>query len=233
MTGADGVRRAMGSGRGHPVFAAYYTWLSGSIEAGPIGVARRELVAGARGVVVDLGAGIGLNLPHLGPAVTAVHVVEPDPHMLRRMTPALPPTAVVHQVGAEAIPLPDSSVDAVLATLTLCTVADLDAVAGEIRRLLRPGGQLIVLEHVRSIVPRTAAWQRRMRGPWRWFGGGCNPDRDTAAALAGAGFDLGGLQRFTVPGMPLTGEWVRGVLVRPGVVRPEPGDGLSSESAAG
>lgn len=226
MTGTDGLGRS--KGRGHPVFAAYYAWLSGSIESGPVGAARRELVAGARGVVVDLGAGIGLNFPHLGPAVTAVHAVEPDPHMVRRLTPTLPANGVVHPVGAEAIPLPDASVDTVLATLTLCTVADLDAVAAEIHRVLRPGGRVLVLEHVRSTEPSTAAWQRRLRGPWRWFGGGCNPDRDTAAALAAAGFDIGGLERFTVRGMPLTGQWVRGVLVRQ-----DAAEGLGTDPLAG
>lgn len=204
-----------GQRRAHPVFAAYYARLSGSIEKGPIGEARRDLVTGAQGVVVDLGAGIGLNFPHLGPAVTQVHAVEPDPAMVRRLVPVLPANATVHQVGAEVIPLPDGSADTVLATLTLCTVDDLDAVAGEIRRVLRPGGRVLVLEHVRSSSPRTAAWQRRLRGPWRWFGAGCNPDRDTAAALAGAGFDAGALRRFSVPGMPLTGEWLRGSLSRP------------------
>lgn len=226
MTGSNGPGRS--KGRGHPVFAAYYARLSGSIESGPIGAARSELLAGARGVVVDLGAGIGVNFPHLGPAVTEVHAVEPDPHMVRRLTPTLPGNAVVHQVGAETIPLPDAGVDTVLATLTLCTVADLDAVAAEIHRVLRPGGQVLVLEHVRSTDPRTAAWQRRLRGPWRWFGGGCNPDRDTAAALAGAGFDTGALERFTVPGMPLTGQWIRGVLVRHDAV-----DGLRTDPLAG
>lgn len=77
-------------------------------------------------------------------------------------------------------------------------------------------------------MPRTAAWQRRLRGPWQWFGGGCNPDRDTTAALAGAGFDTGGLERFTVPGMPLTGEWVRGALVRQ-----DAADGLRTNPLAG
>ena len=226
MTGSRDEGRARVRGRGHPVFAAYYTRLSTSIEAGPIGAARRDLVAGASGVVVDLGAGIGLNFPHLGPTVTTLHAVEPDPHMVRRMTPALPRNAMVHQVGAEAIPLPRAGADTVLATLTLCTVADLDAVAAEIHRVLRPGGRLVVLEHVRSAVPRTAAWQRRLRRPWRWFGGGCNPDRDTAAALARAGFDVRSLETFSVPGMPLTGQWVRGVLVRqedlPARVRTDP-----------
>jgi SAM-dependent methyltransferase len=198
--------------RGHPVFAAVYGRMARSLESGPIGAARRALLADAHGVVVDLGAGIGLNLPHLPAAVTAVHLVEPDPYMVRRIRSNLPAHAVVHQVGAEHLPLPDGSVDTVLATLTLCTVDDLAGVATEIRRVLRPGGQVLVLEHVRSSERRIAGWQDRLHRPWRWFVGGCNPNRDTPAALAAAGFDVTGLTRFSVPGMPLTREWVTGRL---------------------
>jgi SAM-dependent methyltransferase len=220
----------------HPVFAALYPRMARGFEAGPIGAARRELLAGASGVVVDLGAGIGLNLPHLvaardegpggDPAVTSVHLVEPDPHMVRRLKPNLPadataqqvlvPQVTVHQVGAERLPFPDGSVDTVLATLTLCTVGDLPAAVEQIRRVLRPGGRLLVLEHVRSLDRRVAAWQDRLQRPWRWFGAGCNPNRDTGAALAAAGFDTSGLSRFTVPGATLTHEWITGSLTRPG-----------------
>ncbi|WP_198950550.1 class I SAM-dependent methyltransferase [Kineosporia sp. A_224] len=199
----------------HPVFAAFYPRMARGMEAGPIGSTRRALLAAARGVVVDLGAGVGLNLPHLGPDVSAVHAVEPDPHMVRRLTPNLPPGAVVHQVGAETLPLPDASVDTVLATLTLCTVQDPAAAVREIRRVLRPDGQVLVLEHVLATDPGLAAWQHRMRLPWRWFGAGCNPTRDTTAAFAAAGFDVAGLQRIDVPGLPMTREWVTGVLPAP------------------
>jgi SAM-dependent methyltransferase len=200
----------------HPVFAAVYARMARPAEAGPVGAARRALLASARGVVVDLGSGIGLNLAHLGPDVTQVHAVEPDPHMVRRLTPNLPPGAVVHRVGAETLPLPDASVDTVLATLTLCTVQDPAAAVAEIRRVLRPGGQVLVLEHVRSTDPGLAAWQRRLRPAWRWFGAGCDPARDTATTFAAAGFDTGGLRRFDVPGMLLTREWLTGRILRAG-----------------
>jgi ubiquinone/menaquinone biosynthesis C-methylase UbiE len=189
-----------------------YGRMAASIEAGPIGAARRELLADAYGVVVDLGAGIGLNLPHLPAAVTQVHLVEPDPHMIRRLEPNLPDHAVVHQVGAEALPLDDDSADTVLATLTLCTVGDPAAAVAEIRRVLRPGGQVLVLEHVRSLDPQLARWQDRLHRPWRWFGAGCNLNRDTAAAFTTTGFDTTGLTRLTTPGMPLTREWLTGRL---------------------
>jgi len=199
----------------HPVFAALYPRMARGMEAGPIGTTRRTLLAAARGVVVDLGSGVGLNMPHLGPEVTTVQAVEPDPHMVRRLTPNLPPGAVVHQVGAETLPLPDASVDTVLATLTLCTVQDLAAAVREIRRVLRPDGQVLVLEHVLSTDLGVAVWQHRMRLPWRWFGAGCNPTRDTAAAFASVGFDVAGLRRMDVPGPPITREWITGTLPAP------------------
>lgn len=201
--------------RGHPVFAAVYGRMMRSVEAGPLGDLRRDLVSGARGEVVDLGAGVGLNLRHLGAAVTRLHAVEPDPHMARRLRPVLPAHAVLHESVAEALPLPDASVDTVLATLTLCTVDDPLAATGEIARVLRPGGQVIVLEHVRAAEPRLAAWQQRLRRPWGWFSGGCHPARDTGAAFAAAGLDPAPLRRVTIPDGGLVREWLTGVLVRP------------------
>jgi ubiquinone/menaquinone biosynthesis C-methylase UbiE len=208
-------RKPDGARPGHPIFAALYRRMIAPVEAGPVGEARRSLVHQARGVVVDLGAGIGLNLPLLGADVTEVHLVEPDPHMIRRMDPDLPGHVRVHQAVAEHLPLPDGSVDTVLTTLTLCTVGDLPAAVAEIRRVLRPGGQVLVLEHVRSADARTARWQDRLQGPWQWFGAGCNPNRDTAAAFAAAGFDTAPLTRLDAPGTPLTREWVTGRLAGP------------------
>jgi SAM-dependent methyltransferase len=109
---------------GRPFFAALYAGMASSLEAGRIGAARRRLLMNATGVTLDLGAGIGLNLPHLPPDVTEVHLVEPDPHMIRRLRPEPSGRAVIHQAAAESLPLPNASVDTVLATLTLCTVAD-------------------------------------------------------------------------------------------------------------
>jgi ubiquinone/menaquinone biosynthesis C-methylase UbiE len=197
---------------GHPVFAAAYSWMAGAMEAGPVGTSRRELVTNAQGVVVDLGAGIGLNLPHLGEAVTKTHLIEPDPHMIRRLTSNLPDHVQVHQVGAEHLPLDDNSVDTVLATLTLCTVDDLPASLAEARRVLHPDGQLLLLEHVRSHNPLVARCQDYLHRPWRWFGAGCNCNRDIATALASAGFDTTKLTRFTVPGMGVVREWLTGRL---------------------
>lgn len=198
---------------GHPLFAALYGRFGGSLEAGRIGAARRELVAQASGVVLDLGAGTGANLPLLPDAVTTVHAVEPDPYMIRYLRRRLPENGVVHQTRGEDLPLEDGSVDTVLATLTLCTVQDVPQVLAEIRRVLRPDGRVLVLEHVLASRPRAARLQRLFKAPWRWAGAGCNPDRDTETALVEAGFDTGGLRRFGVRGAMLASEWITGVAV--------------------
>lgn len=196
----------------HPVFTRLYDRASSALEAGSIGSARRDLVARAAGVVVDVGAGIGLNLPHLGNKVTRVELVEPDPSMVRRLRPRLPAHAVVHEACAERLPLDDASADTVLVTLVLCTVDDVPAVTSEIRRVLRPGGQVLVLEHVRSLDLRRARRQDLLQRPWRTFAGGCRPNRDTVAALTDAGFDTTGLTRFTTPEVAVIREWVVGRL---------------------
>jgi ubiquinone/menaquinone biosynthesis C-methylase UbiE len=195
-----------------PIFAALYGVMSRQVEAGPIGPARSELVSQARGEVVDLGAGHGANLAHLGAGVTRVHLVEPNPYMVRRLRLVRPSNGVIHEVGAERLPLADGSVDTVLATLVLCTVENPVTVLTEARRVLRPEGRLLVLEHVRAEAPRSARWQDRLERPWGWFSGGCHPNRDTAAVLAGAGFDVSPLSRFLVPGQPIVRSWISGAL---------------------
>lgn len=198
----------------HPVFAALYSGVSSALEAGPVGAARRRLLADARGVVVDLGAGHGANLPLFGSSATAVHLVEPDPHMIRRMPRDLPLHVQVHRAMAEALPLEDESVDTVVATLTLCTVADPQAAVDEIGRVLRADGQVLILEHVRALDPRLARFQDWLGAPWSWVAAGCRPNRDTAGTLAAAGFSTDSLDRFHVPGMGLAREWLTGRIVR-------------------
>ncbi|HSK27859.1 MAG TPA: class I SAM-dependent methyltransferase [Jiangellales bacterium] len=198
----------------HRVFAWAYDKFSGPTERGPVGAARRRLVSKARGDVVDLGAGTGLNTPHLGSGVGALHLIEPDPHMLRRLRERVDDRTVLHHALAEDLPLPDASVDTVITTLTMCSVLDVDAAAREARRVLRPGGQLLVLEHVRSIDPRLAAWQDRLDALFVRTGGGCHHNRDTAAALAAAGFDTTPLERVVLAGLPTNREWLLGRLTR-------------------
>jgi ubiquinone/menaquinone biosynthesis C-methylase UbiE len=103
---------------------------------------------------------------------------------------------------AEALPTRDATVDAVVASLVLCTVADPDQALAETRRVLRPGGRLRFYEHVRATDPRLARRQDRLEGLWGWLVGGCHPNRDTVAAITAAGFRLLELDRFELAAMP-------------------------------
>lgn len=143
------------------------------------------------GVIVELGAGTGANLGYV-PAGSELVAVEPSLRMhdrLRRRCQAAGVPVTVLATGAEALPLPDESVDEVLCSLVLCTVPDIDAALGEVRRVLRPGGRFRFVEHVAapasSIRART---QRLIRRPWGHVFEGCDPGRHTPAALERAGF---------------------------------------------
>jgi ubiquinone/menaquinone biosynthesis C-methylase UbiE len=168
----------------HPIFARCYARVGHLMDA-EIGDHRRRLLAGLVGRVLEVGAGNGLNFPHYPATVTDVLAVEPEPY-LRRLALAAARQAPVDGT-AEALPAPDRAVDAVVASLVLCTVADPDQALAEVRRVLRPGGRLRFYEHVRAQDPQLARWQDRLERPWGWLVGGCHPNRDTVAAITAAG----------------------------------------------
>jgi len=165
---------------------------------------RRELLASADGRVLEIGAGTGLNLEHYPDDVEALVLSEPDPAMARRLERRVHrarPEATVIRAGAEALPVPDASFDAVVSTLVLCTVPDPAIAVAELRRVLRPGGRLLFIEHLRAGDPARARMQDRLSAPWRAFAAGCNCNRSTLEFLAGA-FDLGTPRRDAWRGMP-------------------------------
>jgi ubiquinone/menaquinone biosynthesis C-methylase UbiE len=202
----------------HPLFARCYARVGHLMEA-EVAEHRSKLLAGLTGRVIEVGAGNGLNFPHYPATVTEVLAVEPEPY-LRRLAlaaarQALVPIRVVDGT-AEALPAPDGAVDAVVASLVLCTVTDPDQALVEVRRVLRPGGTLRFYEHVRADDPRLARWQDRLRRPWGWLVGGCHPNRDTVAAIAAAGLRVIQLDRFDLPTMPpLARPHVLGAAERP------------------
>jgi SAM-dependent methyltransferase len=116
--------------------------------------------------------------------------------------------------GAEALPFADATFDTAVSTLTLCTVDDPERAARELRRVLVPGGRLLVIEHVAGSGP-TARWQRRIEPVWRHVARGCRLTRDTRATLAGAGFEVSGLADWTMPGGGVTGPAIIGVARAP------------------
>ncbi len=165
------------------LLAAGYDPVMASAERHGIADARRALLAGAEGRVLEIGAGTGLNVPHY-PAKVEVTYLEPDRHMARRLR-----ARGVDVVGApgEELPFPDASFETAVSTLVLCSVDDVPRVLGELRRVLVPGGRLLYLEHVRAPEgSRRAGWQDRLNRPWHAVSGGCNCNRDLGAALARA-----------------------------------------------
>jgi ubiquinone/menaquinone biosynthesis C-methylase UbiE len=166
---------------------------------------RRRALAGARGRVLEVGAGTGLNLALYPPTVQSLTLADPEAPVLarlRRRAQRLGRAPDVVQAPAEALPFPDHGFDTVVCTLVLCTVRDLPASLRELRRVLAPGGQLLFVEHVRASEPGLARWQDRLHEPWRRFAYGCHCNRDTAAALRAEGFEVSDVRHERWPRMP-------------------------------
>jgi ubiquinone/menaquinone biosynthesis C-methylase UbiE len=155
--------------------------------------ARKALLEQATGRVVEVGAGTGLNLPHYPREARELILVEPEPAMRRRLERRVRRSerrALVVDASAEQLPFADGSVDTVVSTLVLCTVEHPDRALAEIARVLRPGGQLLFIEHVRAESPALAWWQDRLMGPWRRFACGCRCNRATVELMRACGFDV-------------------------------------------
>lgn len=192
--------------RGHRLFAAVYDTLNRPLEARLFGQRRERLLAGLTGTVLDVGAGTGANLPHFRRADRVV-ATEPDSAMRIRLARKLPMATVPVEIGdapAEDLPYPDAAFDAVVCTLVLCTVTDPARALAEIRRVLAPGGALVVLEHVRGR-GQLATWQDRLTPLWSRLAVGCHPNRDTRAAIERAGFTFRHVEEFApLPAWVLT-----------------------------
>lgn len=159
---------------------------------------RRLLVPAASGRVLEIGIGSGLNLPFYGAAVSSVTGLEPSTKLLalaRRAGRALPFEMALFGGSAEAIPCEDRSFDTLLSSWTLCSIADLPAALQEMRRVLRPGGRLLFIEHGRAAERPVAAWQDRLNPVWRRISGGCNIDRPIDRLIEAAGFSFTALER--------------------------------------
>ncbi|MFD8207785.1 class I SAM-dependent methyltransferase [Streptomyces sp. NPDC059695] len=188
----------------HPWFARFYARFSASADArGGLAALRTELLAGLSGRVVEIGAGNGLNFAHYPAGVTGVLAVEPEAHLraLAEEAARRAPVPVTVVPGtAEALPEPDGSFDAAVASLVLCTVRDVPAALAELRRVLRPGGELRFFEHGAADTPGLARVQRGLdRTVWPLLFGGCHTSRAPLAAIGTAGFDLVAHRSFDVP----------------------------------
>jgi SAM-dependent methyltransferase len=167
-----------------------FLWLG---ERAGMAERRRRVLSSARGRVLELGAGTGLNLPHYPDRLERLVLAEPEEHMaarLERRRSELGRQAEVVSAPAEALPFEDGTFDTMVSTMVLCTVADPERALAEVRRVLAPGGTLLFIEHVRSDEERLARWQDRLRGPWESFADGCVCNRRTLELLRGQGFDV-------------------------------------------
>ena len=165
---------------------------------------RASVLAAAYGRTLEIGAGTGLNLEHYPEAVGELVLTEPVEAMsvgLARRAKKLGMPAHVISAPAEKLPFADNSFDTVVATMVFCTVEDPERSIAEVARVLKPGGQLLFIEHVRSDSPGLARWQDRLHGPWRVFGDGCNCNRPILDLLSGE-VSLERVERSTWRGMP-------------------------------
>ena len=184
------------------LYAAIYDRIASGSERAGLSEERRSLLAQAAGATIEIGAGTGLNLAHFPRAVTRLFLVEPDPDMRKRLRKRVGRRDDVEIVDAraEALPFADASFDTAVVTLALCSVADLDTALAEIARVLRPGGRLLFLEHVRDADPKIARKQDHPMFLYSWIG--CHPNRDTLTAISQAQFEVTTVRHGEVPKAP-------------------------------
>ena len=193
----------IGKARGHRWFAFYYEFLSRGMEARGMGERRSRLLEDLRGNILEVGAGNGLNLSHYR-QIDRLIALEPDPYMIQRLGPRAHQVAFPVEIvpaGAEALPFDAGIFDAVVTTLVLCSVANLATVLSEIHRVLKPGGQLRFIEHVRA-GGIGGQLQDLIAPVWSYFGAGCRPNRRTEEVIRGAGFEIGAVERFRMGLLP-------------------------------
>ena len=167
-------------------FALGYDFFFARAERSGLRELRRRALAEASGRTLEIGAGTGLNYDLYPPAVDELTLTEPfDPmaRQLRARVDAASRPAEIVAASAETLPFADASFDTAVVTLVLCTVPEPERALSEIARVLKPGGRLLFLEHVRAEDPGLARWQDRLNPAWRVFGHGCNCNRDTLATI--------------------------------------------------
>ena len=158
---------------------------------------RHATTDAARGRVLEIGVGSGLNLPIYGAAVDQVFGIDPSPELLarasKRAKAALIPVSLV-RVSAEELPFANAAFDTLVMTWTLCSIPNPNAALAEMRRVLKPGGRLLFVEHGLSPEPRIIRWQRRLTPCWKRIGGGCHLDRKMDDLIRAAGFHIPALE---------------------------------------
>lgn len=204
----------MGLYRNH-VFPRLMDWVLGQPQ---MQRERARALADARGEVLEIGFGTGLNLPHYPGAVTRLHVVDPEAALASRVAARIasaPFPVERRQLAAERLPYADASFDCVVSTWTLCTIPDTAAALAEVGRVLRPEGTYLFLEHGRSDDTQVARWQDRFNPLQRLLGCGCNINRPIARMIGDSGLAITALERYTLVGQPrIAAEMYRGTARR-------------------
>jgi ubiquinone/menaquinone biosynthesis C-methylase UbiE len=203
-------------GRG---FAALYDRAFAATEEAGLREMRRDVLSAAQGRTIDLGAGTGANLDLYPGTVTELVLAEPDPHMAKQLRAKLTESGSqveLVEAGAETLPFDDDSFDTAVFTLVLCTVPDPTAALAETARVLRPGGRLLFVEHVRAEDPGIARWQDRLEKPWRFLADGCHCNRDTVATIEASPLSVEAVEQEQLPkAPPLVRPLVRGSAALP------------------
>jgi ubiquinone/menaquinone biosynthesis C-methylase UbiE len=188
-----------------PVAKSYDRIMRGMEEAG-LSAWRDELLSPLFGTVVEIGAGTGRSIASYPGAVTSLTLAEPDKNMraqLRRAVEASGKDVHIIDSPAESLPCADASIDFVVSSLVLCSVKDQSTVLTEVRRVLRPEGRLVFVEHVAANDnPRRRKWQGRLELPWRAIAGDCHLTRDTEASIVASGFELVTIERSSLRAAP-------------------------------
>jgi ubiquinone/menaquinone biosynthesis C-methylase UbiE len=192
------------AGKSHPIFAWMYERASVAMDQAGVAAHRQALVADLHGRIIEIGAGNGRMFRHYPATVDEVVAVEPEPRLragaVAAAATAPVPVRVVDGV-AEALPAKDGEFDAAVVALVLCSVPDQATALAEIRRVLRPEGELRFYEHVAATEPGLLRWSQRIVDATVWprLLAGCHTGRDTAAAIVGAGFRIDELRRLRFP----------------------------------
>jgi ubiquinone/menaquinone biosynthesis C-methylase UbiE len=163
---------------------------------------RGEALAPATGRVLEIGFGTGINLPYYPAGTHRIVGVDSNPgvtRMARRRAGRSHIEVEHHHLSAETLPFDDASFDTVVSTFTLCSIPDLQRALAEVRRVLRPGGEFLFLEHGLSPDPSVARWQKRLNPAWQVVGDGCQLDRDATAEVTRAGLGIERVRNFYLP----------------------------------
>jgi ubiquinone/menaquinone biosynthesis C-methylase UbiE len=172
---------------------------------------RQRTLARATGRILEIGFGTGRNLPHYPPGVSRIEAIEPDTDLDRFSQPRIAAAGIdvdFHHLDAEHLPFEDQRFDTVVCTLTLCSIPEVAHALAEVRRVLKPGGRFLFLEHGLSPDASVARWQRRLDPIQRRVAGGCHLSRDTVALVRQSGLQLLDSKQYYLRGVPRFGAYM-------------------------